>query len=92
MVLSNPAPVRTLLSYELTRQLPEASAGELAVIVEKGCSILTKRSAMLWDYFSLRVEVDANGVLQLYGLPLLLERWVFSTNGFTYCAGTVSVS
>ncbi|KAM7534591.1 hypothetical protein Aperf_G00000118052 [Anoplocephala perfoliata] len=76
MILSNPASVSTLLSYELTRQLPEASASEVSVIVEKGCSVLTKRSAMLWDYFSLRVEVDANGVLQLYSLPLLLERFV----------------
>nr|CDS34323.1 DNA mismatch repair protein Mlh1 [Hymenolepis microstoma] len=76
MTLSSPAPVSALLSCELTRCLPEASASEVAVIVDKGCSILIKRSAMLWDYFSLRVEVDANGVLQLYSLPLLLDRFV----------------
>lgn len=75
-MLSTPAPVSTLLSCELTRRLPEASAAEVAVIVDKGCSILIKRSAMLWDYFSLRLEVDANGVLQLYSLPLLLDRCV----------------
>lgn len=74
MMLSSPAPVSALLSCELTRRLPEASASELAVIVDKGCSILAKRSAMLWDYFSLRVEVNANGVLELYSIPLLLDR------------------
>ncbi|VUZ49795.1 unnamed protein product, partial [Hymenolepis diminuta] len=76
MMLSSPAPVSALLSCELTRRLPEASASELAVIVDKGCSVLAKRSAMLWDYFSLRVEVNANGVLQLYSIPLLLDRFV----------------
>ncbi|EUB59602.1 DNA mismatch repair protein [Echinococcus granulosus] len=76
MLLSTPAPVRTLLSLGLRRAFSKTSAGEIAVIVDKGCSILEKRSAMLWDYFSMKVETDEYGVLQLYTLPFLMDRFI----------------
>lgn len=74
MVLSTPAPVRTLLSLGLRRTLREASADEIAVIVDRGCAIFKRRGSMLWDYFSIKIEPDENGVFKLYCIPLLLDR------------------
>lgn len=74
MVLSTPAPVRTLLSLGLRRALPETPASALAEVVDRGCSIFKKRGPMLWDYFSIKIEPDENGVLKLYSIPLLLDR------------------
>ncbi|KAL5112588.1 hypothetical protein TcWFU_007784 [Taenia crassiceps] len=76
MLLSTPAPVRALLSLGLRRAFSETSPSKIAILVDKGCSILEKRSGMLWDYFSMKLEADECGVLQLYTIPFLLNRFI----------------
>ncbi len=75
MVLSKPVQVRTLLDLGLRKTLPEASESELSVIADKGCSILSKRANMLWDYFSIKLQTNDCGELLLHGLPVLLDRY-----------------
>ncbi|VDM33123.1 unnamed protein product [Hydatigera taeniaeformis] len=74
--LSTPAPVRVLLSLGLKRAFSSTSPSKIAAIVDKGCSILEKRSAMLWDYFSMKLDTDGYGVLQLYTIPFLLNHFI----------------
>ncbi|KAL5969272.1 DNA mismatch repair protein Mlh1 [Taenia solium] len=76
MLLSTPAPVRALLSLGLRRAFSETSPSKIAAFVDKGCFILEKRSVMLWDYFSMKLETDEYGVLQLYTLPFLLDHFI----------------
>uniref|UniRef100_A0A5K3F3E6 DNA_mis_repair domain-containing protein n=1 Tax=Mesocestoides corti TaxID=53468 RepID=A0A5K3F3E6_MESCO len=80
MVLNPSAPVGTLLNLGLRRAMPDSSPAEVTAFADKGCSILSKRANMLWDYFSLKLQPDEHGILHLHSLPVLLDRFIPNLN------------
>lgn len=74
MVLKKPAHVRTILAIGLRKSLPKTTISEVEAIADKGCSILSKRADMLWEYFSIKFQPDDTGAIYLHGLPILIDR------------------